>query len=443
MKIVYQQIKDLKEYENNPRFNDEAVDAVAASIKEFGFKVPIIVDKDNVIIAGHTRLKAAKKLLMGEVPTIIADDLNEEQIKAFRLADNKVGELASWDFDKLYDEMKDINMDMLEFGFEELAMPDIEEPRDDEFDLDGTIQEEAFTKKGDIYYLGRHKLMCGDSTSEKDVDTLCGDTLADMIFTDSPYNVDYEGGVDDNGEKMKIQNDEQSDEDFKEFLNKAFKNMADHVKAGGSIYCCHSDTEGINFRTAFVNAGFKLAECLVWVKNSLVLGRQDYHWRHEPILYGWKEGAGHYFIDDRSQDTVIDDYMTINSKKMSKEELQEFVQKIIDKANDHTTIIYCNKPSVNDMHPTMKPISLVGRLIKNSSRRDEYVLDLFGGSGSTLIASEQLSRSSMLMEFDEKYADVIVKRYIQFKGNAEDCFIERNGVKTPLKDIQEFKLNLG
>ncbi len=384
VKIIELKTSDLKDYENNPRNNEAAVDKVAESIKEFGFKNPIIVDKDNVIVCGHTRKKAAEKLGLEVVPCIIADDLTEDQIKAFRLVDNKTAEYAEWDFAKLEEELSNIEMDLSSFDFSELESQIETEVVDDDFieeDVNVTI---PYSEKGDIYLLGDHKLMCGDSTKAENVNKLCGDDVADMIFTDPPYNVDYEGGhVDENGVTMKIQNDKQSDEDFKEFLHLAYLNMAAHIKDGGAIYVCHADTEGINFRSEFKNAGFKLAECLVWVKNSLVLGRQDYHWRHEPILYGWKEGAGHYFVDDRTQDTVWE----------------------------------YDKPRVADLHPTMNPLELVGRAIKNSSRKGERVLDLFGGSGSTLIASEQAGRKAMLMELDEKYADVIVKRYIKFKGS--------------------------
>ena len=408
VKIIELKTSDLKDYENNPRNNDAAVDKVAESIKEFGFKNPIIVDKDNVIVCGHTRKKAAEKLGIEVVPCIIADDLTEDQIKAFRLVDNKTAEYAEWDFSKLEEELKNIEMDLSNYDFSELESQIEPEVIDDDFieeDVNVTI---PYTKKGDIYFLGDHKLMCGDSTNEEDVDKLCGDDVADMIFTDPPYNVDYEGKhIDEDGNTMKIQNDKQSEEEFKEFLFKAYSNMAKHVKDGGSIYVCHADTEGINFRTEFKNAGFKLAECLVWVKNTLVLGRQDYHWRHEPILYGWKEGAAHYFVDDRTQDTVWE----------------------------------YDKPRVADLHPTMKPLELVGRAIKNSSRKGERVLDLFGGSGSTLIASEQAGRKSMLMELDEKYADVIVKRYIRFKGSCENCFLLRDGIKTPLNQIEDFNIS--
>jgi len=401
LNLVQMKISDLVMYENNPRKNDNAVEAVANSIRSFGFKVPIIIDKNNVVICGHTRVKASKKLGMDEVPCVIADDLNEEQVKAFRLADNKVSELAEWDLDKLAEELQFIDMDMLQFGFEDLEESMERDVLEDEFNENEELPVNPYAKKGDIFVLGKHRLMCGDSTLVEDVAKLCDGKVADMIFTDPPYNVDYEGGT-----GMKIQNDKQKDADFFEFLTKAFNNMAANVKNGGSIYCCHADTEGINFRTAFKSAGFKLAECLIWVKNSLVLGRQDYHWRHEPILYGWKEGASHYFVDDRTQDTVWE----------------------------------YNKPKNNDLHPTMKPLELVGKAIKNSSKKGERVLDLFGGSGSTLIASEQIDRCALLMELDEKYVDVIVKRYLRFIQSYDDCYLIRDGVSIPLSTIDDYKV---
>jgi DNA modification methylase len=399
--IVQKKISDLKAYENNPRNNDAAVDAVANSIKSFGFKVPVIIDKDNVIVCGHTRVKACEKLGIDEVPCVIADDLTEDQIKAFRLADNKTAELAEWDFSKLEEEMKFIDMDLSQFGFEDLEKELERDVLEDEFDENEPLPENPYSKKGDIFLLGKHRLMCGDSTISEDVNKLVDGNQIDMIFTDPPYNVDYEGST-----GMKIQNDKQKDDDFHKFLLDAFTNMANVIKPGGSIYCCHADTEGLNFRTAFKEAGFKLAECLVWVKNSLVLGRQDYHWRHEPILYGWKEGAGHYFVDDRTQDTVWE----------------------------------YNKPKANDLHPTMKPLELVGKAIKNSSKKGENVLDLFGGSGSTLIASEQIERNSYLMELDERYVDVIVKRYLRFIQSYNDCYLIRDGEKIALKDIPDYKV---
>jgi len=401
MQVVMKIITSLKEYDNNPRCNDEAVEAVANSIKEFGFKVPIVVTSNNVIIAGHTRLKASVLLGLKEVPCIIADDLNEQQIKAFRLADNKTAELATWDFSKLEDEISLLDIDMLQFGFDEMEslLPDNAE--DDDFDGVDEIPEVPFTEPGDIYELGKHRVMCGDSTNPTQVNILLNDKVVDMTFTDPPYNVDYEGTA------GKIKNDKMEDNNFYLFLYNAFQNMFDHTKPGGAIYVCHADTEGLNFRNAFKNAGYKLAECLVWVKNALVLGRQDYHWRHEPILYGWKEGAAHYFIDDRTQDTIWE----------------------------------YNKPKKNEEHPTMKPLELVGRAISNSSRRHETILDLFGGSGSTLIAADQLDRKSCLMELDEKFVDVIVKRYIRHTENNENCYLIRNGKRSPISNFNEFEIN--
>ncbi len=393
------QVSVLQEYENNPRNNDEAIKAVANSIKEFGFKVPIVITSDNVIIAGHTRLKASVSLGLEEVPCIVADDLNEAQIKAFRLADNKTAELATWDLSRLEEELAGIDMDMLQFGFEEMEelLPD--NAADDDFDIDDEIPEIPFSEIGDIYELGPHRLMCGDSTDAKQVETLLDGNTVDMLFTDPPYNVDYEGTA------GKIKNDKMEDNTFYLFLYSAFQNMFNHTKPGGAIYVCHADTEGLNFRNAFKNSGFKLAECLIWVKNALVLGRQDYHWRHEPILYGWKEGAAHYFVDDRSQDTIWE----------------------------------YNKPRKNEEHPTMKPLELVGKAISNSSRRHESVLDLFGGSGSTMIAADQLDRKSYLMELDEKFIDVIVRRYIKHKASNDNCYLIRNGKRSPLSDFDYFE----
>lgn len=403
MNIVMMKISDIKEYENNPRKNDQAVEAVASSIRSFGFKVPIIIDSNNVIIAGHTRLKASKKLGYTEVPCLIASDLTSEQVKAFRLADNKVSELAEWDLDKLNEELSFIEMDMEQFGFEDLEQELERDVLEDDFDENEELPITPYAKKGDIFLLGNHRLMCGDSTIADDVAKLTDGKQMDMIFTDPPYNVDYEGST-----GMKIQNDKQKDEDFYNFLSSAFINMANSVKPGGAIYCCHADTEGLNFRTAFKNAGFKLAECLIWVKNSLVLGRQDYHWRHEPILYGWKEGGAHYFVDDRTQDTIWE----------------------------------YNKPKANNLHPTMKPLELVGKAIKNSSRKGELILDLFGGSGSSLIASEQIERSAYLMELDERYVDVIVKRYLKFVQTYDNCYLLRDGNKIPLNQIPDYQVEL-
>lgn len=408
--MVFLNISELKPYENNPRFNENAVDAVAASIKEFGFKVPIVIDKNNVIIAGHTRLKAAQKLGMTEVPVIVADDLTEEQVKAFRIADNKVAELAEWDFEKLEMELKELNIDMNQFGFE------IEpETTEDNFDVDKAVEESAknpVCQMGEIWQLGNHRLMVGDSTSKEDVIKLMNGEQADCVITDPPYNVDYEGQTKD---KLKIKNDKMSPEDFKQFLIKAFTRINEILKEGGAFYIWLASREHVNFETALNCTGLQVREQLIWVKSQFSLGRQDYHWRHEPCLYGWKDGAAHYFVDDRTQDTVIEDMPNIN--KMSKEELKQYIKELRDKMESvPTTIIREDKPSHNSDHPTMKPIKLIAKLMKNSSKAGEKVLDLFGGSGTTLVTAEQLGRKCYMMEYDPIYADVIIKRWETLTG---------------------------
>lgn len=377
MNITMLKIDALKPYDKNPRKNDEAVKYVAESIKQFGFKVPIVIDKHNVIVAGHTRYKAAKQLGIDEVPCIVADDLTEEQVKAFRLADNKVAEAAEWDFGLLGDELEGIfDIDMEAFGFEF----DIEEEKEvveDEFE--GELPEEPKSKLGDVYQLGRHRLMCGDSTNVTDVEKLMGGELADMLLTDPPYNVDYEGKTKD---KLKIENDKMENDNFRQFLIDAFNNANLVMKAGAVFYIWHADLEGYNFRGACFDVGWKVRQCLIWNKNTMVMGRQDYHWKHEPCLYGWKDGAGHLWAADRKQ----------------------------------TTILNFDRPTRNDLHPTMKPISLFDYQIKNNTKGGDIVLDLFGGSGTTIMACEQNGRRGYSMEFDPRYVDVIIARWEEFTG---------------------------
>lgn len=404
MEVKMISVNDVVPYENNPRKNDDAVDEVATSIKAFGFKNPIIVDKNMVIIAGHTRLKAALKLGLTMVPVIVAEDLSDDQANALRLADNKTAELAKWDKKKLEEELKQINwellgIDMTDVGFNDIFASEFQEVVDDDFDEGQYLSDEPHSKQGDIYLLDDNRVMCGDSTDPEQVKTLMDGKLADMVFTDPPYNVNYEGS-----DGQSIQNDDMGDEEFHSFLLLVFKNLIDSIKEGAPTYVCHADSEGLNFRSAFKEAGFKLAQCLVWIKNSFTIGRQDYQWQHEPILYGWKPGAGHYFVDDRSQATAW----------------------------------FYDKPKKNDLHPTMKPLELVGQAINNSSLVGQLVLDLFGGSGSTLITSYKSKRACYSMELDEKYADVIVKRYIKNKGSYENCYLVRDGEKIPLIQIEDF-----
>lgn len=379
MNIINIELKNIKQYEKNPRKNDEAVGPVAESIKEFGFKSPIIVDKNNVIVAGHTRYKAAKRLKLKEVPCIVADDLTEEQIKAFRLADNKVGEIAEWDFDLLNMELESISFDMSSFGFNILNEEEEKEIEEDDYDLEEKLKniEEPKSKYGDIYQLGKHRLMCGDSTKIEDVEKLMNGNKVDLLITDPPYNVNYEGGT-----GLKIKNDNMDNDNFRKFLTDAFSTADSVMKEGAVFYIWHADSEGYNFRGACFDNNWKVRQCLIWNKNSMVMGRQDYHWKHEPCLYGWKDGASHLWASDRKQTTILD----------------------------------FDKPTKNAEHPTMKPVKLFDYQIKNNTKKDDIVLDLFGGSGTTLIACEQNGRISYNMELDPKYVDVIIDRWETLTG---------------------------
>lgn len=383
MDIKVQKTEDLIPYEKNPRHNEDAITAVAKSIEKFVFKVPIVVDASNVIVNGHTRLKAAKYLGLKEVPTIIADDLTPEQIKAFRLADNKVGEIATWDEELLnaeLDELADLDLDfdMTEFGFD---LPDIEgeevEVIEDEFEEE--LPAEPISKLGDIYQLGRHRLMCGDSTNSLEVEKLMGNKKADLLITDPPYNVAYEGK---GKEALTIKNDSKETNEFHSFLYEAFSAAINNMKLGSSFYVWYASSEVVNFHTALEEAGFLVKQELIWNKNSMVLSRQDYHWKHEPCLYGWASGGSHSWYSDRKQ----------------------------------TTILNFDRPTVNKEHPTMKPVALFDYQIKNSSKQGDCILDLFGGSGTTLIACEQNEREAYLMELDPRYVDVIIARWEAFTG---------------------------
>lgn len=375
MNIVYKKLGEITPYEKNPRKNDKAVQYVAESIKEFGFKVPIVVDADGIIVAGHTRYKAAKKLKLKEVPVIIADDLTKEQVKAYRLADNKVAEQAEWDMDLLTDELDGIfDIDMELFGFDFLEE---EEPEAVEDEYEVTVPEEPRAKLGDIYQLGEHRLMCGDSTNVEHVEALVGGYQVDMLLTDPPYNVDYEGKT---KQKLKIENDKMDDGNFRQFLVDAFTAADAVMKPGAVFYIWHADSEGYNFRGACHDIGWKVRQCLIWNKNTMVMGRQDYHWKHEPCLYGWKDGAGHLWATDRKQ----------------------------------TTILNFDRPTRNEMHPTMKPIPLFDYQIKNNTKGGDIVLDLFGGSGTSIMACQQNGRRCFTMEFDPRYVDVIIDRWEEF-----------------------------
>lgn len=425
IKIIEKKVADLVPYENNARINDGAVEAVANSIREFGIKNPIIIDRDNVIVCGHTRIKACEKLGIETVPCVVADDLTDEQIKAFRIADNSTAQIAEWDLEKLQAELEDIDMDMVQFGLQE-QIEDIEKEFEKEVQEDEVPEvdeeNEPICKLGDIWQLGRHRLICGDSTDKATVERLMDGNKADLLLTDPPYNValGMGGSVDEARKRHRrtdglvIMNDKMEDSAFFEFLLKCFTAGRDALKEGGAFYIWHADNEGLNFRSALKSSGLTLRQTLIWNKNAITLGRQDYQWKHEPCLYGWKDGAAHYFIDDRTQATVFEDTKP-DFKKMKKEELLKLLEEIYsDKIS--TTVIHEDKPTKSAEHPTMKPIKLLARQIKNSSKQTESVLDLFGGSGSTLIACEQLNRKCYMMELDPKYCDVIIKRWENLTG---------------------------
>lgn len=422
LKIEYVDINNIKPYKKNPRKNEKAIPYVMESIKQFGFKNPVILDKDNVIVCGHTRIEGAKRLGITEIPCIYADDLTDEQIKAFRLADNKVAEIAEWDTDLLDPELDDIlNIDMSDFGFD-LDLEDEEEKEIIEDEVP-EVPEEPKAKLGDIYQLGNHRLMCGDSTKEEDVAKLMNNELADLVVTDPPYNVNIgQGGgsvcsmriQNHRTDGATIKNDNMDDSEFNVFLIKAFANMYQSLKSGGVFYVWHGQTKSDIFIQTLRKNQLEIREMLIWNKDRLVMGRQDYQWKHEGCVYGWKDGASHYFIDDRKQTTVFEDKKP-DIKKMKKEELVKLLEEIYSDKQS-TTIINEERPGVSEEHPTMKPVKLIARQVKNSSRIDEKVLDLFGGSGTTLITCEQLKRNCYMMEYDPHYIDVIIQRWENFTG---------------------------
>ena len=399
--------EDLIPYARNARTHSEAqVAQIAASIKEFGFLNPIIVSEDNTVLCGHGRLYAAQKLGLKKVPCIKEKHLTEAQKKAYIIADNKLSLNAGWDNELLAVEIADLQgegFDIDFLGFDDKEVADLfanstkSDVKDDEYNLTEALEKAAFVQRGDIWTVGKHRLMCGDATSAEDVSALMSGNKANLILTDPPYGVSFKSSS-----GLTIQNDSVKGEDFYNFLFAAIKNMADVCEKGASAYVFHADTEGLNFRRAFVDAGFHLAGCCIWVKDSLVLGRSDYQWQHEPILYGFLQNGKHKWYSDRKQ----------------------------------TTIWNFAKPKRNANHPTSKPLDLLGYPIGNSSKAGDIVLDTFGGSGSTLMACDQLDRVCYTMELDEKYASVILRRYVESKdGAAEDVFVMRNGEKLTYSEL--------
>nr|WP_312059900.1 site-specific DNA-methyltransferase [Anaerotignum sp.] len=398
-------IDELIPYANNARTHSkEQITKIRSSLREFGFVNPVLIDKDKNIIAGHGRCEAAKAEGIKEVPCVMVEHLTEAQKKAYIIADNKLALDAGWDNEILaveLESLKDLNFDVELTGFNAAEIDDLfsnihdKEVSDDDFDVDAALEEEPISKQGDLWLLGRHRLVCGDSTKAETYESLMDGKKANLVVTDPPYGVSY------NGSQGTIQNDNLKDDEFYQFLYDAFINMENHMANDASIYVFHADTKGHIFRKAFQDAGFYLSGVCQWVKQSLVLGRSPYQWKHEPCLFGWKKKGKHKWYAGRAETTVW-----------------EF-----------------DKPSKNNLHSTMKPVPLLAYPIKNSSLTNSIVLEPFGGSGSTWIACEQTDRICYGAELDERFVDVIVKRFIDHVGTDEDVYLIRDGQKIKYKDV--------
>ena len=401
-------LSKLVPYINNARTHSpEQVTKLRSSLREFGFVNPVIIDRDYGIIAGHGRVMAAKEEGIEEVPCVFVDYLTEAQKKAYIIADNRFAQDAGWDEELLRIEieaLQGMDFDVGLTGFNDDEIADLfdangkSEAEDDDFDLSAALEKASFVQRGDIWTVGRHRLMCGDATSAEDVAALMDGKKANLIVTDPPYNVAFESS-----DGLSIKNDKMANDKFYEFLLSAFQNMAANLEKGGAAYVFHADTEGLNFRKAFVDAGFHLAGCCIWVKNSLVLGRSDYQWQHEPVLYGFLQNGKHYWSKNAGR--------------------------------SQTTIWNFDKPKKNKNHPTSKPLDLLAYPIGNSSRENSIVIDTFGGSGSTMMACEQTNRICYTMELDEKYASVILRRFVDNGGDPKGVYVIRNGEKYMYPDL--------
>ena len=398
-------IDKLIPYINNARTHSpEQVNKLRSSLREFGFINPVIIDKDYNVIAGHGRILAAREERIDEVPCVFVDYLTEAQKKAYILADNRMAMDAGWDEELLRIEIEALQAEAFDVsltGFDDQEIADLfgdEKPEveDDDFDLSAALEKASFVEEGDVRTVGKHRLMCGDATRAKDVEKLMAGKKANLILTDPPYGVSFQSS-----DGLSIQNDSIKGEEFYQFLLSAFQNMASHLEKGGAAYIFHADTEGLNFRRAFIDAGFHLAGCCIWVKNSLVLGRSDYQWQHEPVLYGFLQNGKHPWFSDRQQ----------------------------------TTIWNFDKPKRNKNHPTSKPLDLLSYPLSNSTQENAVVIDTFGGSGSTLMACEKSNRICYTMELDPKYASVILRRFVEDGGNPDEVYVERDGKLFYYKDL--------
>jgi DNA modification methylase len=408
MLIETKRTADLIPADYNPRKDlkpgDAEYEKLKRSIEQFGYVEPVIWNKTTgFVVGGHQRLKVLLDMGITEVECVVVE-MDAEKEKALNIALNKIS--GEWDKDKLtllITDLQGADFDVSLTGFEPAEIDALfkdaqqDKVKDDEFDVDAELQSPVITQAGDIWTLGRHRLVCGDSTKAETYALLMGDRKANLVITDPPYNVNYEGSA------GKIKNDNMGSDAFYQFLLAAFQNMAKVMADDASIYVFHADTEGLNFRRAFADAGFYLSGCCIWKKQSLVLGRSPYQWQHEPVLYGWKKGGKHQWYTGRKE----------------------------------TTIWEFDKPKKNGDHPTMKPIPLLAYPIMNSSMSNTLVLDPFGGSGSTLIACEQTDRSCYTIELDEKFCDVIVKRYIEQVGSSEGVSVQRDGLTYQYEEVAD------
>lgn len=426
---------ELTPYSKNAKIHDEKqVRNIANSIRRFGWQQEAVVTSDGVLVIGHGRRLAAIKLGC-KIPVKVidqkAEELTDDDIKELRIADNLTNE-SPWDLDMLNEELAGLEMDGFEF---DLDIPDEEEPEQEiaEDYYDKPAPEIPDSQSGDIYILGDHRLLCGDSTNPEDVEKLLDGAEIDLLLTDPPYNVNLGQNerVGSNKNNKKILNDNMTEATFIEFLTSALQNACQSMKPGAAYYIFYAGLHHIEFESAVRNIpDFKLHEQLVWVKSSFVLGRNsDYQWQHEPILYGWKAGAAHYFTDSRAEGTTLEE-PNAKLSTLKKEQLIQLCERLMG-VTQSTTVQRADKPNTADLHPTVKPQALIGPLIRNSSKPGWKVLDLFGGSGSTLIAYEQTRRKCYMMELDPKYADVIVDRWQEFTG--KPAIRIRNGKKTEIK----------
>ena len=398
-------IDKLVPYINNARTHSkEQINKLRASLREFGFINPVIIGRDYGIIAGHGRVMAAREEGISEVPCVFVDHLTEAQKKAYIIADNRMALDAGWDEEILRVEIEALQAEAFDisltgFGDDEISDifgKDKNGVEDDDYDLTAALEKAAFVEKGDVWVVGRHRLVCGDATSADDVAILMDGKKANLIVTDPPYGVSFKSTS-----GLTIKNDSMKDEEFYNFLHKSFENMVAHLESGGSAYVFHADTEGLTFRKAFIDAGFHLAGVCIWSKNSLVLGRSDYQWQHEPVLYGFLKNGKHRWYSDRKQ----------------------------------TTIWNFNKPKRNENHPTSKPLDLLSYPIRNSSQENAIIIDTFGGSGSTLMACEATNRICYTMELDEKYASVILRRYVEDTGDVDGVYVLRGDKRIPYTEL--------